>query len=192
MEVLVVISVVALFSAAGWVSRSSWFKGKVGERQVSSTLKRKLGKRDYLVLNDLVLPTKDHGTTQIDHLVVSRFGVFVIETKNMSGWIYGSEKSPEWTQVIYSWKSRFQNPLRQNYKHVKAVEHSLKLRPQQVHNVVVFVGRGEPRTEMPDNVIWGKSVLPYYIKTFLNELIHEEELADIRERLLGYSNELTR
>lgn len=188
MEVLVVVSVVALLWAAGWVSRSSWLKGKVGEHQVSRTLKRKLKKKDYLIINDIVLPTRDHGTTQIDHLIVSRFGVFVVETKNMSGWIFGSERSPEWTQVIYSWKSRFQNPLRQNYKHVKAVEYSLKLSPTQVHSVVVFVGTGEARTEMPDNVIWGKRVLPFYIKTFLKEVILEEELADVRDRLQGFSH----
>ena len=112
----------------------------------------------------------------------------MVETKNMSGWIFGSERSPEWTQVIYSWKSRFQNPLRQNYKHVKAVEYSLKLSPTQVHSVVVFVGTGEARTEMPDNVIWGKRVLPFYIKTFLKEVILEEELADVRDRLQGFSH----
>jgi len=45
-----------------------------------------LPKEQYTVLHNITLPTDD-GTTQIDHIVVSRFGVFVVETKNMKGWI---------------------------------------------------------------------------------------------------------
>ncbi len=59
--------------------------------------------------------------TQLDHVVVSRFGVFVIETKNYRGWIFGSEKQPQWTQQIYRQKNRFQNPLHQNASSAKNV-----------------------------------------------------------------------
>lgn len=185
MELATILFIFALVWFAGWISRSAWFKGKIGERQVRNALNRRLNSNDYLVINDIVLPTQDHGKTQVDHLVVSRFGVFVIETKNMSGWIFGSERSAEWTQVIYGWKSRFQNPLRQNYKHVKAVQHTFGLAAHQVHNVVVFVGTGEPKTEMPDNVIWGKRVLPYWIKTRLIEVIDQATLDEVSGSLTG-------
>jgi hypothetical protein len=61
-------------------------------------------------------------TTQIDHIVVSDFGIFCIETKSHSGWIFGHAKQQHWTQVIYRYKKKFYNPLRQNYAHIKAIE----------------------------------------------------------------------
>lgn len=101
--------------------RSPWFKGMFGEALVSTLLRRSLEEDTYRLLNDLTLPS-GAGTTQIDHVVLSRFGVFVIETKNMKGWIYGSPDQVQWTQVIYRHKSRFQNPLHQNYKHIKTIQ----------------------------------------------------------------------
>lgn len=56
----------------------------------------------------------------IDHVVISKYGVFVIETKNYRGWIIGNEKSEYWTQVIYKRKERLYNPIKQNYGHIKA------------------------------------------------------------------------
>jgi len=77
----------------------------------------------YQLLADLLLPS--HGnteTTQIDHVVVSNFGIFCIETKTLKGWIFGNARQKQWTQVIYRYKKKFYNPLRQNYAHTKAVE----------------------------------------------------------------------
>jgi len=62
----------------------------------------KLDRKQYAVFHDLYLPRPDgKGTAQIDHVVVSPFGIFVIETKNMAGWIFGDERSRQWTQSIY-------------------------------------------------------------------------------------------
>jgi len=109
-------------------------------------------------MHDLVLPTPD-GTTQVDHVIVSRFGVFVIETKNMTGWIFGDERSRKWTQTLYRKKYPFQNPLRQNYKHVKAVESIAGLRSRCVHSVVVFVGGSKFKTPMPANVVYRRGLV---------------------------------
>ena len=97
------------------------WKGKAGGKLV----KRILGKLDptsYYVLHDVTVHTEYGDTTQIDHIVIAETGVFVIEMKNYEGWIYGSEKSARWTQGIFRKKSSFQNPFRQNYKHIKAIE----------------------------------------------------------------------
>lgn len=59
-------------------------KGKLGEAKVSHIVGR-LPKEDYVVLDDLMLTNKYGSTTQIDHVVVSRYGIFVIETKNYKG-----------------------------------------------------------------------------------------------------------
>jgi len=136
--------------------------GAAGERRVNATLSRKLDEQDYTLLEDLTLPTLQ-GTTQIDHIVLSRFGVFVIETKNMSGWIFGGESQARWTQVIRRHKSQFQNPLRQNYLHVRVVQDLLGIRLDQLENLVAFVGSAEPKTEMPWNVFWSRGDLYNYV-----------------------------
>lgn len=94
-------------------------KGAMGEMRVSHIL-AKLPKERYEVFNDVMLMT-EHGTTQIDHIVVSRYGVFVIETKTMTGWIYGSENDKYWTQNIYGNKYQLYNPVFQNNGHVRAL-----------------------------------------------------------------------
>lgn len=94
--------------------------GKFGEKRVA----RKLDwlSKEYTTLNDILLPTH-YGTTQIDHIVVSPYGIFVIETKNYKGWIFGHENSEEWKQSLlgkkrfWGWSSeqhKFRNPIRQN------------------------------------------------------------------------------
>ncbi|MCR6850102.1 nuclease-related domain-containing protein [Bacillus sp. IBL03825] len=96
-------------------------KWKAGERLVKRIL-GKLDPKSYYVLHDVTVHTEYGDTTQIDHIVIAETGVIVIETKNYEGWIYGSEKSARWTQGIFRKKSSFQNPFRQNYKHIKAIE----------------------------------------------------------------------
>ncbi|MFY4674853.1 nuclease-related domain-containing protein [Bacillus anthracis] len=97
------------------------WKGKVGEKLVKRILS-KLDPKSYYVLHNVTVYTEYGDTTQIDHIVIAETGVFVIETKNYEGWIYGNEKSARWTQGIFRKKSSFQNPFRQNYKHIKAIE----------------------------------------------------------------------
>ena len=114
-----------------FILRSPRLKGVLGETRVRAATGLRLSGKKYRSIHNLTLPTPD-GTTQVDHVIVSRFGVFVIETKNLTGWIFGDERSRQWTQVIYQNRYRFFNPLRQNYKHVKAVEHSLALQRELV------------------------------------------------------------
>ncbi|MFD3218821.1 NERD domain-containing protein [Bacillus pacificus] len=97
------------------------WKGKAGEKLVKRIL-RKLDPESYYILHNVTVHTEYGETTQIDHIVIGETGVFVIETKNYEGWVYGNEKSARWTQGIFRKKSSFQNPFRQNYKHIKAIE----------------------------------------------------------------------
>ncbi|PFJ05273.1 hypothetical protein COD67_10000 [Bacillus cereus] len=97
------------------------WEGKAGEKLVKRILS-KLEPKSYYVLHNVTVYTEYGDTTQIDHIVIAETGVFVIETKNYEGWIYGDEKSARWTQGIFRKKSSFQNPFRQNYKHIKAIE----------------------------------------------------------------------
>lgn len=133
--------------------KSPIVKGWLGEWQVRRGLKR-LDPAVYRHFHDLYLPRPDgQGTTQIDHVVISPFGILVIETKNYRGWIFGTEKQREWTQQIYRRKSRFQNPLHQNQLHVRALSNFLGLPEERFFPVVFFVGNAEFKTPMPGNVI---------------------------------------
>ena len=73
--------------------------GAKGESRVARELRR-LNPKEYIVLNDLVVKTS-RGSSQIDHVVISIYGIFVIETKTYRGWIHGNENSEYWTQSIY-------------------------------------------------------------------------------------------
>lgn len=102
---------------------SPYFKGMAGERFVDKKLFKELDPEKYIILHNLLLPTETESlTTQIDHLVISTFGIFCIETKSYGGWIFGRATDKYWTQTFYKNKTRFYNPLRQNYAHIKAIE----------------------------------------------------------------------
>lgn len=123
---------------AGW-ARSPAVLGRIGEAKVERALHVALNADEYRVFSDLILPSLD-GTTQIDHVVVSCFGVFVIETKNLRGLIVGHPRSAQWTQRRGRRSYPFQNPLRQNYRHVKAIESSLGVDARYIVPMIVFVG----------------------------------------------------
>lgn len=89
------------------ILKSLCFKGIFGEFLVNKLLSQ-LPESDYTLVKDVTLPAED-GTTQVDHIVVSKFGIFVVETKNMKGWIFGSKTQKQWTQKIYRHTSKFQN-----------------------------------------------------------------------------------
>jgi hypothetical protein len=117
-------------------------KGLIGERRVRKQLRR-LPEENYKVLNDIIL-RGDKGTSQVDHLVISPYGIFVIETKNYNGWIHGSEDSEYWTQTFYKYKTRFRNPIKQNWSHIYTLKENLpEYKGLPYYPVIVFVGKGK-------------------------------------------------
>jgi restriction system protein len=142
------------------ILRSPWFKGIVGEMFVRFSAKLFLDNAEFRRLHNITLPTID-GTTQIDHIFVSRYGIFVVETKNLSGWIFGDAKQATWTQKLYKKTYKIQNPLRQNFKHIKALEYALNLPSENFHSVIVFTGGGTFKTPMPPNVTYIGGFLAY-------------------------------
>ena len=97
-------------------------KAWLGEKTISIRLE-KLDISKYVILNDIFIKNEKGTTSQIDHLVVSVYGIFVIETKNYSGLIYGDDKRRYWTQVLNYGKNkyRFYNPILQNKNHIYAL-----------------------------------------------------------------------
>ena len=146
-----------------------------GEILVRTEILKNLPPSSWHLLNNITLKVDD-GTTQVDHILVSRYGVFVIETKDYSGWLFGDEKSKQWTQVNYRLKNRFQNPLRQNFKHIKAVQALLDfLPPEQIKGLVVFTGSAIFKTNMPSGVYYLDSLLTY-LKGLDQEILTENRL----------------
>lgn len=128
--------------------RSCAFQNR-GEALLSRVALAHFGPPDYHLMNHVTLKLKD-GTTQVDHILVSRFGVFVIETKDYKGWIFANAEQANWTQVLFKAKFKFQNPILQNFRHVCAVQDLLDfLPPGAIKSAVVFTGEAEFKTEMP-------------------------------------------
>lgn len=112
-------------------------KGRKGERFVATSELARLPQDLFSVFNDVLLPSED-GTTQIDHIVIADQGIFVIETKNYQGTIYGSDKESEWYQYLANQQFAFHNPLHQNYGHVKALSRALQLPDSSFVPILVF------------------------------------------------------
>lgn len=161
-----------------------FIKGKVGELAVAVQVKLYLKNPQYILLNDCTLPDEQAGTTQIDHILLSPYGIFIIETKNYKGWIFGSERQKMWTQKIFKKSYKFQNPLHQNYKHQKVLEQVLAdiTAPEYLHSIVVFMPDCEFKTEMPANVFRGAAWVDY-VKNFKEEVIPAMKLKRIQLRI---------
>ena len=97
-------------------------------------------------LFNLYIPNSKGGTTELDVVLIAKTGVYVFESKNYSGWIFGSEDQTFWTQTLPSGKNsqkeRFYNPIKQNHSHIKNLR-SIIGESVPVHSVVVFSERCE-------------------------------------------------
>ena len=162
------------------MSLFSFLKGWSGETMGSIAHRIHLDKAVYTPLDNVTLPTAN-GTTQIDHVIASRFGLFVIEAKNIDGWIFGQSKSSQWTVVKPGRKHKFPNPLHQNYRHVRAVVEMLGVEETKVHSMVMFWGECEFKTPMPPNVL--RDGYATYIKGFSQALFTDEEVNELVEAL---------
>ena len=173
--------IVALLVLVGCLKDAPFFKGLAGERRVSRLLRRRLDQGSYQVIDNLLLAA-NNDTTQIDHVVVSVHGIFVLETKTFRGWIFGSERDRFWTQQIFAFRTRFQNPLRQNYKHLKFLEAVTGVGADKIYPVVVFAGTAELKTGLPGNVLYLRE-LADYIRHRDEVRLAPEEAARITARL---------
>ena len=160
------------------IIKSPWFKGRVGECIVNFSIKWMLDKEKYHLIKNVTLPTED-GSTQIDHVIVSIYGIFVIETKNMKGWIFGNPYPEKWKQQIYKHSRLFYNPLKQNSKHVKALQALLGITDEQIFSIVAFVGTSTFKTKMEENVTQGIDGCVRYIKSKTRPVLSESDVSKI-------------
>lgn len=105
--------------------------GNEGERLVSQVLS-KLPASNFKLYNNVMFKHKSY-TTQIDHLLVSTRGIFIIETKAHKGMIFGDTHSKYWTQCLYGKggqinKYKFYSPYLQNIAHYNSAYYQLNER----------------------------------------------------------------
>lgn len=177
----ILVLIVVSFFIFGFLWRKS--KGRRGEKQVAALLSL-LPKNKYKVINDLMIQ-KGGYSTQIDHVVVSVYGIFVIETKYYRGWIYGGENSEFWTKNVYGHKYQLRNPLWQNEGHVKTITKLLgdsELVP--IYNVVAFSSQARLKVDRSLPVMYWGQVVPY-IRRYKEPMMSESYAEEIYNTLLA-------
>ena len=179
-----------------WSYNSPRQKGKRGEMRIHDILMQLPD--EYHVMDDVMLKTTN-GTTQVDHIVVSKYGVFAIETKNYRGEIYGNDNNQEWKQIIvtkvtylknpwktytYVTKNQFYNPVKQAVGHVYRIKENLKEWPYlKVIPIVVFTGNADiGRVSSANHVVYDTDLLST-IQAYQTSYIADADIKVIVERL---------
>ena len=164
--------------------------GESGERRVSAYLED-LPCEDYRVYNDLLIRDGNY-TTQVDHIIISRYGVFVLETKNVHGKVYGSGNAEFWKQYLpdagyrrhgYTQEHQLRNPIWQNEGHIKSLRRLVFGKDVPLYGIVVFPYETDVfvNAEQPVLKMW--DVVPY-IKRYRDEVLSTEQMGYYRRRLL--------
>ncbi len=157
-------------------------RGKIGETYVARILNSL--PKEYKILNNLIIKNENF-SSQIDHIVISKFGIFVIETKNIKGWIYGYDNQKYWTKNVYGIKYKFYNPIKQNKSHCLALKNFLNLKESIFIPIVVFSDFADIKSDFKDIVI-NMSDLKNYIKSFTTIRLLGTQVNNIFEKLQKY------
>lgn len=139
------------------------------------------------IMANIYIPTED-GTTEIDVLYISSSGIYVIESKNYSGWIFGDEKARNWTAVLFKTKNKFLNPIWQNKKHIKYL--SKVLVDVQLRSLIVFSERCElKKVNVEEGLVIKRGKLRKLIlKESEKVVFSNQEIDDFYDKLKRYSN----
>lgn len=152
-------------------------KGKRGEIIVSKILH----KLDGTVYDDYMLVDENNISHQIDHIFINASGIYVIETKNYAGRIYGNDNQNQWTQVLAYGKEKnnFYNPIKQNYTHIIALK---KILPKTCFYLCVVFTQSNIQYINSNSVFTPKG-LKEYICSNSNINLSEKELIEINQIL---------
>lgn len=186
----------------GFIVFNVWYnsqeqKGKRGEMRIHEILLQM--PEDYHVIDDVVLKT-NKGTTQIDHIVVSKYGIFVIETKNYRGEIYGDDNRQQWTQIIvtdvtyrkkwyktytYVSKSHFYNPVKQSIGHLYEIKKILSEWPcLKIIPIVVFAGTANlSNVKSNKHVIYDNNLIAT-IQNYRTVYLSDSDVQSVLNRIL--------
>ena len=115
-------------------------KGKYGEYLSFNWLEKIRG--EHKILTNVYLPKGNGETTEVDLIYIHETGIYVLESKNYSGWIFGDEKSKYWMQTLENrHKEKFYNPIWQNNTHIKYLIKLLNANEEFIKSIIVFSDR---------------------------------------------------
>lgn len=153
------------------------WKGKYSEKLVYKKLSELSD--EYFIFNDLLFESNDH-STQIDHIIVSPYGVFVIETKGYKGWILGGENSEYWTQIIYKSRHKFYNPIQQNEGHVRFLRYLLKCSVDiPFISIVVFNNAADLKVNVKNHIVVNRCNLTWAISQYKTPVLDKAAIDQI-------------
>ena len=145
-------------------------RGFMGEFWVKQELK-KLPKDKYIILNDIMIKSSK-GTHQIDYIIISKYGIFVVEMKNYYGLITGEEHQNKWIQHLGKNKYYFNNPIHQNYGHIKALEELLNFSEDKFISIICISNQAKIKVKAKN--VTQLDFVNDLIKSYNNEIIIED------------------
>lgn len=163
--------------------------GDYGEKRVSSFLED-LDCKDYRVYNDILIRNGKY-TTQVDHIIISRYGIFVLETKNIHGKVYGNGHAEFWKQYLpdigykrcgSTQEHQLRNPIWQNEGHIKTLLRLVFGDGVPVYGIVVFPNDADLMITADKPVLHMREVVPF-IKQYCNIVITSDQMNFYRRRL---------
>ena len=151
MALLHLIWIVPLFVLLAYLS-SPRFRGDIAERRVRRILAQGLESSRYTVLNDIVVPVGG-GTIGIDHVIVSRFGIFVIESVHLPGHVHATQQMAQWKRRRFGRTVKFDNPHHTNQVQADALGGVLGMSARYMHTFVVCDGADTIKGDPPANLV---------------------------------------
>ncbi|MBQ3490862.1 MAG: NERD domain-containing protein [Clostridia bacterium] len=146
--------------------------GKQGEAKVKKLLKNTKSSKKK-ILNDVILEFEYGNTTQIDHILINEYGVFVMETKNYKGVIYGTEGKSYWKQYLKNKSFTFYNPIKQNEGHIRHLKEMFG-KKYPYYSVIVFVGSTVKKID--SDVVFSLNELEYYLDSFNRKVLSPKDI----------------
>ena len=142
--------------------------GFFGEYWTKKALKP-LPKDKYTIINDIFIKVEEK-TYQIDHVIISTYGIFSIETKQYNGYITGSKYDKKWVRHLKNKKIYYTNPIRQNYGHIKALAKLLNIEDNKIFNIVCIPSTAKLKINDDGEVVRCNTILNK-ILSYKNEII---------------------
>ena len=164
------------------INRNTLSQGTIGENMCYAILENNLQDIPHKTLRNLYVPYDNENTTEIDVLLITKSGLYIIESKYYNSWIYGNENDDKWTETFSNgYKAHFYNPIKQNKLHIsilrKLLKNDFKILP--IISYVVFSNNAELKTFDKDKYNEGKNKL-YSIHEFntciQNDLTNQKEI----------------
>lgn len=157
-------------------------KGFIGNIITKITMSR-LDKKVYTIFNKVNITRKDGTVDQIDQVILSNYGIFVIRKMNMSGSIFGDELMKEWSQIRMGPKSKFPSPVIENKGKMKSLAANLGEHKSKFISVISFTNKGILRKVVTDTPVVLSIWVARTVKSYDKVLLNDAEVEAVKKRI---------